>query len=322
MLRQAAGLGLDQLEELLALVRTQRHAIEPHPKLMKRVDLGHGAAVGGEDNRDLGQEVVLCERLCRGLFLGLLDGGGIEGLQVAHLAGDPAPVLRCRAGERPLAQSTEDLSGPGWKRNAEGLAALRPGLACKILGREPVTWKGGDDLSGCALGPCRAGMKEVREKSGRGKEEREAGHEQGLRSSLRRGLQKLPWVRGWRSDVADGRAKSGAALTSVAIITGYSQWFHRLLRCCPELMKGRALVAWNLRRIRVARGVSQEKLAADAGVDRAYLGGLERQEENPTVDLLDRVAEALSVMVSELFMEPLPGEAAPQPLRKGRKPAQ
>lgn len=40
------------------------------------------------------------------------------------------------------------------------------------------------------------------------------------------------------------------------------------------------------------RGISREKLAADAGVDRAYLGGLERQTENPTVDLLDKIADS------------------------------
>jgi transcriptional regulator with XRE-family HTH domain len=58
------------------------------------------------------------------------------------------------------------------------------------------------------------------------------------------------------------------------------------------MMNGRALVAWNLRRARVAAGISQERLAADAGVDRAYLGGLERETENPSVDLRDRVAAA------------------------------
>ena len=78
-------------------------------------------------------------------------------------------------------------------------------------------------------------------------------------------------------------------------------------------------MAWNLRRIRVLRDISQEKLAADAGVDRSYLGGLERQEENPTVDLLDRIAEALTVPVSELFVAPEPGEAPPRPLRGGRR---
>jgi transcriptional regulator with XRE-family HTH domain len=87
-------------------------------------------------------------------------------------------------------------------------------------------------------------------------------------------------------------------------------------------MKGRALVARNLRRIRVAQGISQERLAADAAVDRAYLGGLERQEENPTVDLLDRIADALGISITELFVKPAPGEKAPKPLRSGRKPNQ
>lgn len=85
------------------------------------------------------------------------------------------------------------------------------------------------------------------------------------------------------------------------------------------VMTGRALLAWNLRRVRVAAGVSQERLAADAGVDRAYLGGLERQTENPTVDLLDRVAVTLQVPLAELFLQPAEGEAPPQPMRGGRR---
>ncbi len=76
-----------------------------------------------------------------------------------------------------------------------------------------------------------------------------------------------------------------------------------------------------MRRVRVLHGVSQERLAADASVDRAYLGGLERQTENPTVDLLDRVAAALSVSLSELFAQPAEGEPPPAPLRAGRKKA-
>lgn len=85
-------------------------------------------------------------------------------------------------------------------------------------------------------------------------------------------------------------------------------------------MKGRALVARNLRRIRVRQGISQEKLAADAEVDRSYLGGLERQEANPTVDLLDRIADALSVTITDLFVQPTPGEKPPKPLKSGRRP--
>jgi transcriptional regulator with XRE-family HTH domain len=84
-------------------------------------------------------------------------------------------------------------------------------------------------------------------------------------------------------------------------------------------MKARALVAWNLRRIRVKRGISQERLAYDAEVDRSYVGGLERQTENPTIDLLDRLSRTLGVSLSELFVQPAKGAATPKPLPKGRK---
>lgn len=84
-------------------------------------------------------------------------------------------------------------------------------------------------------------------------------------------------------------------------------------------MNGRALVAWNLRRLRVAQGVSQEALAADAGIDRAYLGGLERQTENPTIDLLDRLAVTLHVPLYELLVSPPEGAKPPPTLKSGRK---
>ena len=84
-------------------------------------------------------------------------------------------------------------------------------------------------------------------------------------------------------------------------------------------MQGRALLAWNMRRVRVAQGISQEKLAADAAVDRAYLGGLERRTENPTVDLLDRIAAALAVPLGELFVQPASDERPPAPLKGGRR---
>jgi transcriptional regulator with XRE-family HTH domain len=71
---------------------------------------------------------------------------------------------------------------------------------------------------------------------------------------------------------------------------------------------------------RVRQGISQEKLAVDARIDRSYLGGLERQQENPTVDLLDRVAAALSITITELFTQARSGEPTPRPLKSGRRP--
>src|SRR5262245_42013463 len=85
-------------------------------------------------------------------------------------------------------------------------------------------------------------------------------------------------------------------------------------------MEGRKLVAWNLRRLRVQRQLSQEKLAVDADVDRTYVGRLERGVENPTVALLDKLAAALSVEITELFAAPRPGEVPPKPLPGGRRP--
>lgn len=69
------------------------------------------------------------------------------------------------------------------------------------------------------------------------------------------------------------------------------------------------------------RGLSQERLAFDAGVDRSYVGGLERQEENPTVDVLDRLAATLGVSISDLLKQPRKGATHPKPLRSGRRPS-
>lgn len=75
----------------------------------------------------------------------------------------------------------------------------------------------------------------------------------------------------------------------------------------------------NLRRLRVERNVSQERLAFDSNVDRSYLGGLERGEENPTIDILDRLAATLRVPISELFVFNKNTDKATKSLKPGRK---
>jgi transcriptional regulator with XRE-family HTH domain len=72
--------------------------------------------------------------------------------------------------------------------------------------------------------------------------------------------------------------------------------------------------------LRVHKGLSQEALAADAGVDRSYVGRLERGLENPTVSLLERIADTLGAGIVDFFTVPRPGEPAPKPLRGGRRP--
>jgi len=85
-------------------------------------------------------------------------------------------------------------------------------------------------------------------------------------------------------------------------------------------MHGRNLIAGNIRRIRVALGISQERLAYDAGVDRSYLGGMERGEANPTVDVLERIAGTLGIPLAELFAEIEEGASPSRGLLRGRKP--
>ena len=56
-----------------------------------------------------------------------------------------------------------------------------------------------------------------------------------------------------------------------------------------------------IRATRLNAGLSQESLAVDAGVDRSYMGGIERGEHNISTINLAKVAQALGVKPSELF---------------------
>ena len=47
--------------------------------------------------------------------------------------------------------------------------------------------------------------------------------------------------------------------------------------------------------------LSQEELAARAGIHRTYIGGIERGERNPTLTMIYRLAEALQVQPGDLF---------------------
>ncbi len=56
-----------------------------------------------------------------------------------------------------------------------------------------------------------------------------------------------------------------------------------------------------VRQFRHERGLSQEELALRCGLDRTYVGGIERGERNPSLTNIRRVAEALEVPPSTLF---------------------
>lgn len=64
----------------------------------------------------------------------------------------------------------------------------------------------------------------------------------------------------------------------------------------------RKLVAENVRAARKALGgVSQEKLAEEAGLHRTYVGSIERAERNVSLDNIERLARALRLQPWELL---------------------
>jgi transcriptional regulator with XRE-family HTH domain len=60
-------------------------------------------------------------------------------------------------------------------------------------------------------------------------------------------------------------------------------------------MNLREIVAMNLQKLRRAKGMSQEELAARADINRNYVGMLERNEHAPTIEMLEKLALGLEV---------------------------
>ena len=83
-------------------------------------------------------------------------------------------------------------------------------------------------------------------------------------------------------------------------------------------MKVQITVSRNLRRLRVSRGISQEALAVDAGIDRTYVSRLERGIENPTVAVLERLAKALRAEIVEFLDAAKVAKGPVKPLPRGR----
>lgn len=55
-----------------------------------------------------------------------------------------------------------------------------------------------------------------------------------------------------------------------------------------------------VKQLRRERGLSQEQLALDSGLDRSYVGGIERGERNPSLANVFKLAYALDVQPSDI----------------------
>ena len=88
-------------------------------------------------------------------------------------------------------------------------------------------------------------------------------------------------------------------------------------------MKLGAAVARRLRRFRHQSGLTQEELAARAGLNRNYIGMIEREENSPTVDTLEKLAAVLNIEPKlffaddELISEAVGLHGSTQSTRKG-----
>jgi transcriptional regulator with XRE-family HTH domain len=68
----------------------------------------------------------------------------------------------------------------------------------------------------------------------------------------------------------------------------------------------RDVLALNLRRLRQAKGLSQEELAHQAEIDRTYISVLERSVFAADIDVVDRLARVLGVEAADLLKRPAP----------------
>jgi transcriptional regulator with XRE-family HTH domain len=71
----------------------------------------------------------------------------------------------------------------------------------------------------------------------------------------------------------------------------------------PFMRDWRAVFGKNVRKYRQQRKLTQEQLAFDAEIDLTYMGGIERGKRNPSLLVMGRIAEALSVALPKLLGE-------------------
>lgn len=61
-----------------------------------------------------------------------------------------------------------------------------------------------------------------------------------------------------------------------------------------------------IRYLRQQMGISQEKLALKAGIDRTYLSGIESAKRNATLVSIEKIVNALEISFSDFFNFSLP----------------
>src|SRR5947207_11162114 len=85
-----------------------------------------------------------------------------------------------------------------------------------------------------------------------------------------------------------------------------------------EAMDLTPILSANLRRLRIRRGLSLERLAQASGVSRAMLGQIELGQSTPTINVLWKIAGALGLPFSVLIATPSTGKVRVLPAREAK----
>ena len=68
---------------------------------------------------------------------------------------------------------------------------------------------------------------------------------------------------------------------------------------CPVDIKKK--FGLKVKEIRIEQGLSQEKLALKADLDRTYVPDIEKGERNVSILVIEKIAKALNIEISELL---------------------
>jgi DNA-binding XRE family transcriptional regulator len=113
------------------------------------------------------------------------------------------------------------------------------------------------------------------------------------------------------SRIMEASKKNGGSVENTNAVGYFIPWYRRrqhkmilgMAKPSPTYAGDRVLVHLGaaIRQRRVEVGLSQEALAVDAGLDRSYMGGIERGEHNLSLMNFKKIATALNIKMSALL---------------------
>jgi transcriptional regulator with XRE-family HTH domain len=82
------------------------------------------------------------------------------------------------------------------------------------------------------------------------------------------------------------------------------------------MAKIREILAANIKEYRRKRGITQSELAERSNISANFMGMIEQERKFPAPEVLDRIAEALGIDTSELFITDVSPQAELKKLHK------